>query len=116
MNIRVQFAGLLFSFLFAFSTIQAAENDFDKVCDYFKELAKKSNVNSMTHLQRNNYILERINKNLPTTSNARVAWEAVSNAESDQRYELFKSSAELVLNSRWKCKAMAELANKTGEF
>ena len=104
----------LLYFALSFSS-HAKSEDFDKVCSYFQELEKLVNVNTMTHLQHNDYILGKLN-NIPPASNARVAWEAIASAIPEQRYELYKSSAESVLNQKWQCSAMERLAPKTGEF
>jgi len=116
MSVKTLYAGLLLSFVFTSLPIQASENDFDKVCGYFEALAKESTVDSMTSLKRNDFILNKINKNLKPTSNARVAWEAIGSADASMRYELFQSSAEPVVKSKWQCKAMKKLAPITGEF
>ena len=96
--------------------IQTKENDFDKVCRYFQLLEKESNLEKMTNLERTDFILENINKNLKPSSNARAAWEAISYAVADQRYELYKSATESVLKKKWQCEAMKKLAPITGEF
>ena len=70
----------------------------------------------MTNIQRNEIILSNINKNLPESSNARVAWIAIDSAVPEERYELFQSAAESVLNRRWECEDMKRWALKTGEF
>ncbi len=116
MRFKTLYAGLLFCFVFTSLSTHATENDFDKVCGYFEALAKKSTVDSMINLKRNDFILNKINKNLKPTSNARVAWEAIGSADASMRYDLFKSSAESVVKSKWQCKAMKKLAPITGEF
>ena len=116
MNNKFYFIFLLFGLNIVCFQTQATENDFDKVCSYFQALEKNSQVTTMTHLQRNDFILNKINKNLQPSSNARVAWESVGSAEGSQRYDLYKSSAESVLKGKWQCEAMAKLADKTGEF
>ncbi|MDH5409145.1 MAG: hypothetical protein OEY00_11100 [Gammaproteobacteria bacterium] len=89
--------------------------DFDVVCSYFQSLDTHKGQKAMDHMQRNNFIFEKL-KSLPETSNAKAAWEAVSNAEANQRYELFKSATESVINKTWDCPAMKKLAPVTGEF
>lgn len=95
---------------------QAETNSFDQVCGYFEELSKQTNVDKMSHLERNDFIVKKINKNLPQANNARLSWEAIAAAVAEQRYELFQSAAESVLNTKWQCKAMEQLAGKTGLF
>lgn len=94
----------------------AQVNDFDKVCHFFQKLEKSNKLNTMTNLQKNDFILSLISKELKPTSDARVSWEAIGSAEAAHRYELFKSSAESVLKSKWRCEAMKKLAPTTGEF
>ena len=107
---------LLIGAIFASVTAQAAENDFDKVCGYFNALVKENSVDSMTNIKRNDFILNKTNSYLKPTSNARVAWEAISSADASMRYDLFQSSAESVIKSKWQCEAMKKLAPITGEF
>lgn len=98
------------------TSAHADENDFDKVCHYFKLLDKENNVKTMTTLNRNKFILEKINKHLKSTSNARAAWLSISNAIPNQRYELYQMSAESILNKKWQCLAMKKWAAVAGEF
>lgn len=57
--------------------------------------------NHYDNIERNDYILTKIYKELPPTSNARAAWEAISLAVENQRYELFLSAAESVGLPEW---------------
>jgi len=91
-------------------------NDFDLVCHYFEALEKSPQQISLSHKERNQFIVKKINQNLDPQSDAKIAWEAISRAVSEQRYELFKSGAESVLKNKWECKAMKRLANVTGVF
>lgn len=116
MRFKTAYACLLMSYALTGVTAQAAENDFDTICSYFNALVKESSVDSMTSIKRNDFILNKINKDLKPTSDARVAWEAIGNADASMRYELFQSSAESVTKSKWQCKSMKKLAPITGEF
>ena len=96
------------------TTIQA--NDFDRVCHYFEALEKSPKQENLSSQERNQFILKKINQNLDPHSDAKIAWEAISRATSEQRYELFKSGAESALKNNWECSAMKRLANVTGVF
>ena len=107
----------LFLSIYGLTSLALAEvNDFDRVCDFFSELGNQKNLKTMNHIQRNDFIVERINKHLSTTSDARVAWEAVAATVAGQRYEIYRSGAESVLNRKWECPAMEKLAIMTGLF
>ena len=95
---------------------EAVGNEFDKVCEYFQQLEQLPKIDTMTSLQRNSFVMERISQNLRPESDARVAWEAIANADAAQRYELFKSSAESVHSGSWQCPSMKKLAIKTGAY
>lgn len=99
-----------------FACAQPTTNDFDKVCGYFIELSKQKDLRQMTQAQRNDFITARIADTLDPNSDAKAAWDAVSHAVPAQRYELFKSSTESVLNRDWQCPAMEQLAPSTGVF
>jgi len=96
--------------------LQAGNSDFDAVCEYFGKLDKLPNVNAMSNTDRNAFIIDSIESNLPKSSNARAAWTAIDSAVAEKHYELFCSAAESVLNKPWKCEAMQKWAAKTGEF
>lgn len=98
------------------SSIYAKENDFDAVCGYFQELKALPKLGSLDHSQRNDFIVSRLKSGLPESSNARAAWEAISNASPEMRYDLFVSAANSVGNKTWSCLAMEYLAPNTGEF
>lgn len=97
-------------------SLYAEENDFNKICHYFQFLEKQKSVDKMSIIERNDFILGKINTNLKINSNARVAWEAISYAIGEQRYELFQYAAESVIKTKWRCNAMKKLAPVTGEF
>lgn len=94
----------------------SADSDFDKVCEYFTELSLVSDVEKLSHLQKNEFIFSKINNGLDASSDAAAAWKAISSAESSQRYMLFQSAAADSLKLEWQCPAMKELASTTGEF
>lgn len=116
MNIRYFLVLLPLSSSMLSGCNNVSENDFDKVCGYFQQLEQLPRADTMTHIERNEFILNKISQGLQAESNARVAWEAISYAEKDERYSLFKSAAEDVHSSIWDCPAMEKLAAKTGEF
>ena len=95
---------------------QANTKDFDEVCQYFSTLSQHPQLEQMSHLARNDFITQQINDNLSRFSNAKASWQAVSSADPSQRYELFRSAAESVLNKSWQCPIMEKLAPTTGQF
>jgi len=103
-------------FLMTCPVATAQANDFDKVCHFFSSLEDKNNQRSMSHKERNQFISGKISNQLSSHSNARIAWEAIAFASSEQRYALFKSGAESVIKRKWDCDAMKRLAHITGEF
>ena len=116
MNIILKLTIFLLACLSFAINVQAGNTDFDAVCEYFEKLNKLPNVNAMSNTERNAFILDSIESNLPMSSNARAAWTAIDSAVAEQRYELFRSAAESVLNRPWACDAMHKWAVKTGEF
>ena len=88
-------------------------NDFQAVCTYFQELDRQEDVNSLTTEERNKFIVARIEQNIPASA-ASVSWEAVSYADAEQRYEIFKLGAESELKEDWNCPSMEKLAPLTG--
>lgn len=106
---------LLLMMLFSGCTDKVATNEFDQVCTYFDELKGALQKEDMSPVQRDFYIAEKITSGIPESSNARIAWEAISYAESE-RYELFKTSAQEVLGRDWHCESMQKLADSLSKF
>jgi hypothetical protein len=96
-------------------TACAADNDFDVVCGIFKELQNKPDLDKLPPQQRGNFVTEKVNKSLDSSSAARVSWQAIVAAAPSQRYELFKDGAEEVLGKSWSCKPMEMLASSAGK-
>lgn len=93
----------------------SAENDFDKLCGYFKDLSAFNNKDKMTKTQRLEFINKRVNKELSETSLARQAWEVVIYAVPEERYALFKSTTVELLGKEWSCNEMQALLPNTGD-
>ncbi len=89
------------------------ESGFEVICDSFQDLQKHKNITQMTHLQRNDFIVEKLSKT-PPEDYAKISWEAVSSASPEVRYEIFKMGAEEALGESWHCDAMESLAPTTG--
>ncbi|MCW8935147.1 MAG: hypothetical protein OQK98_10520 [Gammaproteobacteria bacterium] len=106
----------IFIILMLFSTTScSAENDFDKLCGYFKELSASSDKASMNKAQKLKFINDRVLKELDDTSNAKQAWDVIVYAVPEERYEIFKSTTTEILGTDWSCKEMQELMPVTGE-
>lgn len=95
------------------SSSSPSGSSFDLVCSAFDMLDSNANYESMSNLERNEFITKQIHKLTPN-SNAAMAWDAVSSAQSDQRYEIFKIAAEEVTGQEWHCDSMKHLASITG--
>ena len=116
MKKKYYFIGLFLLTFFTGCSAQADKSDFDNVCEFFEQLDKQTDVETLSNMQRNDFIFNKIDKDLPETSNARVLWVAIDSAVPEERYELFKSAVESVLNKQWQCAAMSKWAPTTGEF
>ncbi len=113
---KYYFIGLFLFVIFTGCSAQVNKSDFDNVCQYFEQLDNLADVEALSNMQRNDFIIDKIDKGLPEKSSARVSWIAIDSAVPEVRYELFKSAAESVLNKQWQCSAMLKWAAKTGEF
>lgn len=67
----------------------------------------------MSSEQRNDFITEKLEKNIPSSA-ATMSWEAISYAAPEDRYEIFKTGAESELDKTWQCPSMEKLAPLTG--
>ena len=101
--------------LLASSCVTAADNDFDKVCGYFQQLDILVAKKAMSNSQRIAYISKHVNKELKASSSAREAWEVIVYAMPEERYDIYKSTAEEILGKAWQCDAMLKQIATTGK-
>ena len=82
-------------------------NDFNTLCSYFDSLAKETSIDSMSPLDKHNFIHERVIRDLNSNSNARVSWEALVNfTPASGRYEMFIEAAKSSSHEAWECASM----------
>jgi len=94
----------------------STDKDFDKVCGYFGKLEIEISNRHLSNIERADFISGFVNRELKSDSNAKLAWELVSNnAVPEDRYELYKTSAESITKKKWQCKAMEKLFPTTGD-
>ncbi|MFK5914034.1 MAG: hypothetical protein QM484_06640 [Woeseiaceae bacterium] len=105
---------LLLSFFISYPAL-STENDFDKMCNYFKSLDIKLTSNKMTVVQKKEFIDALVVNNLQEDSFARKSWDVVTYAVPEERYCMIKSTAEELLKTDWKCIAMKKHISKTGK-
>lgn len=89
------------------------ESSFDLACNVFNTLALKSDFKTLSHTQRNAFIVKKLNELAPN-SPATLSWDAVSYADPQQRYEIFKAGAEATLEKSWSCESMKNIVSITG--
>lgn len=97
---------LIVVLIWCFTSIGYANNQqgFDEVCRIYTE-AKNSNMNIET---ASKYIFDNIKKRVDS-KDALQAHTAVMEAMGDDRYPLFKQSAEHVLKRTWTCSGMKSI-------
>jgi len=105
---------LLTCFITSFS-VYSAENDFDKMCGYFKELDNTLVINKLNQTQREAFINQRVIKNLKVNSPARQTWEVVIYAVPEERYDMVQSTAVELLKTSWRCDAMMKYISTVGK-
>lgn len=86
------------------------KTEFDQVCGYFSELKSQLEQRNLSAAERGDYIFGKVLQTLPVDSDARIAWEAIANAEASQRYNLFVEAAASTGIKDWQCPSMKELA------
>ncbi|RDH85980.1 MAG: hypothetical protein DIZ80_00460 [endosymbiont of Galathealinum brachiosum] len=101
--------------LFATLPVYAGQNDFDKICSYFEQLDNVITQKKMTKQQGANFITGYVNKELKESSAARQAWEVIVYAVPEERYDIYKDTADEILKYSWKCEAMKKHISKTGD-
>lgn len=89
------------------------ESSFDLACNVFNTLALKSDFKTLSHTQRNEFIVKKLNELAPN-SLAILSWDAVSYADPQQRYEIFKAGAEATLEHPWSCASMKNIVSISG--
>jgi len=69
----------------------------------------------MTATQKYDFISELVMKELNANSAARQAWEVIGYAVPDERYEIYQSTAEEILKSKWQCASIKKHISNTGK-
>jgi hypothetical protein len=87
------------------------QSDFDLVCGYFTELESWSKQKVMAGDEKRLFIHAKVVENLPSNSNARIAWETLVVAEPSVIYPLFVQAAESAGEVKWQCPVMEKLTN-----
>ncbi len=92
------------SHFFAFKNEQAEA--FDLFCEVFSEIAGREDYKALDPSARNEALLKKLDDRIEVESDVRVAWTAVNYAPAEERYGLFKESAQSVGHPDWQCEAM----------
>lgn len=96
---------LMLVLLTVLKTASAGDQEaFNEICRIYTE-TKNSSMDIQTASQ---YVFDNISKRVKS-KNALITHEAVMEAMHDQRYIIFKESAEHYIKSSWNCKAMKDL-------
>ena len=77
---------------------------FDEICTIYTEAINSS----MAQEQLSDYIFDNVERRI-TDKDALQSHEAVFNLSPEERYSIFKQSAELSLKRKWDCDAVKEL-------
>lgn len=102
-------------FVFLLPVACAQQSDFDKLCIYFKNLNQVLENKSLSKIQQLEFINKQVDESIDKDSPARLAWETVVYAMPDERYEIFKYTAEEVSGKSWRCDAMKRNMLTVGE-
>jgi len=82
---------------------------FDRICGFYRELAKSPTAASYSDQQRTEYIRARVSKELGVSEPAREHWNAVADGVSPgSRYRMFRGIANDVAKD-WECPSMEAL-------
>ncbi len=92
---------VLLLWAYSISVFSIENNGFDEVCQIYTE----SKNSSMPINIASKYIMDNI-QNRVTSKEVLQAHEAIMQAMGDNRYTLFKGSAEHVLKRTWNCSTM----------
>ncbi len=106
--------GLVITFMHGCSMEEKISN-FDLLCQHFQALEQHKDLAEISSIQRNDFILGKIEKTL-ALSDVKIAWDALSYFAAEERYVNFKMVAEEELGREWQCDAMQSLAATTGAF
>lgn len=104
---------ILVLLLVSYSAI-SAENDFDRLCDYFEKLDKAPTINIMSKSQKFAFINKFVVEGLPVNSSARKTWEVVFYAVPEERYGMVQATSMELLKKSWKCNVMKKHISNVG--
>jgi hypothetical protein len=103
---RIMQAILLTLMVSVFSTFAIADErqEFNEICRIYTEI----NNSNMSKDVASKYVIANVKARV-SSKDALIAHEAIMQAMPDQRYKLFKQSAEWKIGSSWSCDAMEHL-------
>jgi hypothetical protein len=103
---RIMQALLLALMVSVFSTHANADErqEFNEICRIYTEI----NNSNMSKDVASKYVMANVKERV-SSKDALIAHEAIMQAMPDQRYQLFKQSAEWKTGSTWDCDAMKHL-------
>ena len=87
--------------------IEMTQNGFDAACNIFEDTESLS----YSPEELGNYIGKRLAdmSDLPEKNNVISIYHSLFNVKPDNRYNLFKESAEIALQRNWNCPAMKKV-------
>jgi hypothetical protein len=85
------------------------------MCIYFDQLNEALVSKKVSAVERMQFIDKIVTEELSEQNTAKQLWEVLKYAVPDERYELFKSTAEEQLGHAWECKSMEKLISSTGK-
>jgi len=83
-------------------------NGFDKICLIYNDVFNNPALKDKPRLSKQNTVHDLIKKNVFDVD-AITAFTAVASANPDDKYSLFKQSAEYSLKREWNCTLIKEL-------
>lgn len=91
------------------SQYDSVDNGFDKICLIYNNVFNDPALKNKPAIDKHEIINDLIKKYV-TDVDAITAFVAVAQANPDDKYNLFKQSAEFALKREWDCEKIKELA------
>jgi len=93
--------------LFFSCKLYASQNDYEFICNAFKEPINSSDLDIPTREEKLVQINEKIWANIKSKE-AKSIMSVVASASPDKKYTLFKEAVELITGRKWDCPAMRD--------
>ena len=98
---------LLLEISLANASANGTNNDFDRICQIYHDAYQQESFSKLNPSEQASYIYQKVEETVQP-GDALEAFQAVTQADPNEKYQLFKRAAEMLMGKPWDCPAIKE--------